>query len=56
MTAASSVDEGDVRQFTVTKDDDGVRLEAANSKYKTIRPGSSLMVSGVVKAVIRKYK
>jgi len=27
MTAASSLDEGDVRQFTVTKDDDGVRLD-----------------------------
>jgi 23S rRNA pseudouridine955/2504/2580 synthase len=27
MSAASAVDDGDVRQFTVTKDDDGVRLD-----------------------------
>ncbi|MFM9937637.1 MAG: RluA family pseudouridine synthase [Novosphingobium sp.] len=27
MSAASAMDEGDVRQFTVTKDDDGVRLD-----------------------------
>lgn len=38
------------------KDGDGVRLEAANRKYKTIWPGKSLEISGIVRAVIRKYK
>lgn len=38
------------------KDADGIRLEAANHKYKPIRPGKSLEISGVVRAVIRKYR
>jgi repressor LexA len=37
------------------KDADGVRLEAANPRYKTIRPKRSLAIGGIVRAVIRKY-
>ena len=33
-----------------------VRLEPANSRYATITPRHSLIVGGVVKAVIRKYR
>jgi len=36
------------------KDKDGVRLEAANKNYKTIRPKHKLEVEGVVSSVIRK--
>ena len=36
------------------KDKDGVRLEAANKNYKTIRPRQKLEVEGVVSSVIRK--
>jgi repressor LexA len=36
-------------------DKNGMRLEAANSKYKTIYPENSLEIAGVVKSVIRKY-
>lgn len=36
------------------KDARGVRLEPANSKYKTIRPEKRLAVEGVVSSVIRK--
>jgi len=38
-----------------TKDREGVRLDPANPKYKPIRPKRSLMIGGIVKAVIRKY-
>jgi len=38
------------------KDRNGVMLEPANKKYKTIRPQHSLEVAGVVRTVIRKYK
>jgi SOS-response transcriptional repressor LexA len=38
------------------KDKSGIRLEAANKKYKTIRPGTSLEIGGIVRAVVRKYK
>jgi len=38
------------------KDKGGTRLEAANKKYKTIRPGNSLEIGGVVRAVVRKYR
>jgi SOS regulatory protein LexA len=38
-----------------SKDKDGVRLDPANKKYKTIRPQRSLNIGGVVRAVIRKY-
>lgn len=37
------------------KDAAGVRLEAANPRYKPIRPKRSLVIGGIVKAVIRKY-
>ena len=37
------------------KDATGVCLEAANPRYKTIRPKRSLSIGGIVKAVIRKY-
>ena len=37
------------------KDKQGVYLEPANAKYKRIRPHQSLVIGGVVKAVIRKY-
>lgn len=33
-----------------------VRLEPANANYKVITPRQSLVVGGVVKAVIRKYR
>ena len=36
------------------KDGNGVRLEAANKKYATIRPRHKLAVEGVVSSVIRK--
>ena len=36
------------------KDATGVRLEAANKKYPTIRPKHKLAVEGVVSSVIRK--
>ena len=37
------------------KDRDGVRLEPANPKYRTIRPQRSLVIGGVVRTVIRKF-
>ena len=37
------------------KDREGVRLEPANRKYKTIRPKNSLVIGGVVRTVIRRY-
>jgi len=37
------------------KDKEGVRLDPANPKYKPIRPKRSLVIGGIVKAVIRKY-
>ena len=36
------------------KDASGVRLEAANKNYKTMRPKHKLAVEGVVSSVIRK--
>lgn len=38
------------------KDTDGVRLEPANPKFKTIRPKNRLEIGGVVRSVIRKYE
>ena len=38
------------------KDKVGIRLDAANAKYPTIRPKQSLVIGGIVKAVIRKYE
>lgn len=37
------------------KDAQGVRLEPANARYRTIRPARSLELAGVVTCVIRKY-
>ena len=37
------------------KDATGVRLDAANSRYPSIRPKRSMSIGGIVKAVIRKY-
>jgi SOS regulatory protein LexA len=37
------------------KDREGIRLDPANSKYKPLRPKRSLVIGGIVKAVIRKY-
>jgi SOS-response transcriptional repressor LexA len=34
----------------------GIRLEPANKKYTTIVPRQSLIIGGVVRAVIRKYE
>ncbi|MFH0953589.1 MAG: LexA family transcriptional regulator [Verrucomicrobiota bacterium] len=38
------------------KDNAGVRLDPANPKYRFIRPKRSLVIGGVVRAVIRKYQ
>lgn len=38
------------------KDGDGVRLEPANPKFKTIRPKNRLEIGGVVRSVIRKFE
>ncbi len=37
------------------RDRDGVRLDPANRNYAPIRPKQSLVIGGVVRAVIRKY-
>ena len=37
------------------RDQAGVRLDPANPKYRFIRPKRSLMIGGIVRAVIRKY-
>ena len=34
----------------------GVRLEAANKKYEPITPKQSLVVGGIVRAVVRRYE
>jgi SOS-response transcriptional repressor LexA len=39
-----------------SRDRTGVLLEAANKKYKPVRPKESLVIGGVVKSVIRKYR
>jgi len=38
------------------KDRKTVRLEPANPKYKTIVPRQSLVIGGIVRAVVRKYR
>lgn len=35
---------------------DGVRLEAANKKYAPIMPKQSLVIGGIVRAVVRRYE
>jgi repressor LexA len=47
--------DGDWTMKYYEKDADGVRLEPANARYRTIRPKRSLEVAGVVTCVIRKY-
>jgi len=37
------------------RDRQGVRLDPANRKYRSIRPKQSLEIAGVVRTVIRKY-
>ena len=37
------------------RDRNGIRLEPANSRYKTIHPRNTLEIGGVVRSVIRKY-
>jgi repressor LexA len=37
------------------RDRKGIRLEAANAKYKAIRPRKSLEIGGIVRGVLRKY-
>jgi len=37
------------------RDSKGVYLDPANQKYRRIRPARSLVIGGIVKAVIRKY-
>lgn len=47
--------DGDWTMKYYQKDADGVRLEPANARYRTIRPKRSLEIAGVVTCVIRKY-
>ncbi len=37
------------------KDSEGVYLDPANPVYRRIRPRSSLVIGGIIRAVIRKY-
>ncbi len=53
IVVAQVDDEWTVKYYI--KDTAGVRLDAANAKYKSIRPKRSLVIGGIVKAVIRKY-
>ena len=53
IVVAQVDDEWTVKYYI--KDTTGVRLDAANAKYKSIRPKRSLVIGGIVKAVIRKY-
>ena len=46
-------DEWIIRYFD--PDDQGMRLTPANAGYKAIQPKRSLIIGGVVRAVIRKY-
>jgi repressor LexA len=53
IVVAQVDDEWTIKYFS--KDKEGVRLDPANKKYKTIRPKRTLTMAGVVRAVIRKY-
>jgi len=53
IVVAQVDDEWTIKYFV--KDAAGVRLDPANPKYRFIRPRRSLVIGGVVKAVIRKY-
>jgi len=54
IVVAQVDDEWTLKYFI--KDRGGVRLEPANRKYKSIVPSRSLVISGVVRTVIRKYE
>ena len=54
IVVAQVDDEWTLKYFI--KDRSGVRLEPANRKYKPIVPSRSLVISGVVRTVIRKYE
>jgi repressor LexA len=53
IVVAQVDDEWTLKYFV--KDADGVRLEPANRKYKSIRPKRNLVIGGIVRAVVRKY-
>lgn len=53
IVVAQVDDEWTLKYFV--KDQAGVRLEPANPKYRFIRPQRSLVIGGIVRAVIRKY-
>jgi repressor LexA len=53
IVVAQVDDEWTIKYFF--KDRGGVRLEPANRKYAPIRPNRSMVVGGVVRAVVRKY-
>jgi len=53
IVVAQVDDEWTLKYFR--RDRDGVQLEPANRAYAPIRPQRSLVVGGVVRAVIRKY-
>ena len=53
IVVAQVDDEWTLKYFV--KDDQGVCLVPANKKYHKIRPRRSMILGGVVRAVIRKY-
>ncbi|MCX7819201.1 MAG: transcriptional repressor LexA [Kiritimatiellae bacterium] len=54
IVVAQVDDEWTLKYFI--RDQEGVRLDPANRKYSPIRPRRSLVIGGVVRAVIRKYR
>ena len=53
IVVAQVDDEWTLKYFE--RDSFGVRLDPANPKYRFIRPKRSLVIGGIVKAVIRRY-
>jgi repressor LexA len=53
IVVAQVDDEWTLKYFT--RDGQGVCLVPANRKYREIRPSRSMLIGGVVRAVIRKY-
>lgn len=53
IVVAQVDDEWTIKYFE--RDGFGVRLDPANPKYRFIRPKRSLVIGGIVKAVIRRY-
>jgi len=53
IVVAQVDDEWTLKYFQ--RDEQGVRLDPANRAYAPIRPKHSLVIGGVVRAVIRKY-